>query len=320
LEGELPIQIDIMAMAAIDLGGEKFGRWTVLERAGSDKHGATWVCVCQCGELRIVMAKSLRNGDSQSCSCLRRERATVAEITGQHFGRLTVIERAGSGKHKYALWRCVCDCGTVKIVNGNSLRRGRTQSCGCLRKLAAHRGHGHTRHGRITPEYSSYKASKQRCENPRTPRYSDYGGRSIRFLFTSFEQFYAELGPRPEPKRLYSVDRIDNDGNYEPGNVKWSTRSEQQRNKRPRKPRSAVVDCIMAMAEEWMTANEAAEYLKVKPRSLLLWVRAGKLPAYSLSGMKRRVWRFRREDLDSAILSRPVLHSPEGENHLGRII
>ena len=67
------------------------------------------------------------------------------------------------------------------------------------------------------------------------------------------------------------------------------------------------IDSIMAMAEDWMTSTEAAAYLKVNPRSLLLWVRQGKLPAYALSGMKRRVWRFRREDLDTALLSRPVL-------------
>ncbi|HWY20028.1 MAG TPA: hypothetical protein VNX26_02345 [Candidatus Acidoferrum sp.] len=80
-----------------------------------------------------------------------------------------------------------------------------------------------------SPEYTAYTHAKQRCTNPRCVDWPDYGGRGIKFLFTSFEQFFAELGPRPEG---LSLDRKNNDGNYEPGNVRWATASEQQKNQR----------------------------------------------------------------------------------------
>src|SRR5215469_11218007 len=87
-------------------------------------------------------------------------------------------------------------------------------------------------------EYCAYVSAKYRCENPNKVSYKYYGGRGIRFLFTSFQQFYAELGPRPEGM---SLDRIDTDGNYEPGNVQWATHSQQMRSrKRPHPPRQNV--------------------------------------------------------------------------------
>lgn len=88
--------------------------------------------------------------------------------------------------------------------------------------------HGHTRPR--TPEYRAFMNAKTRCENPRCEKYPIYGARGIRVLFASFEQFLVELGRRPSP--AHSVDRIDNDGHYAPGNVRWATRSEQRMNQR----------------------------------------------------------------------------------------
>jgi hypothetical protein len=80
-----------------------------------------------------------------------------------------------------------------------------------------------------TPEYHAWWNAKNRCTNPNSQRWYTHGGRGIKFLFNTFEEFYAELGPRPSP--AHSLDRENNDGDYEPGNVRWATRSEQQKNK-----------------------------------------------------------------------------------------
>jgi hypothetical protein len=156
----------------------------------------------------------------------------LVDLTDQKFSKWTVLVRAEnykSGRTQRAMWLCVCDCGTEKAVIGDSLRSGLSRSCGCGnggRKRAPRTKHRMTH----TPEYRTYRRAKQRCENPNRQGYENYGGRGIKFLFTSFKQFYAELGPKPSP--AHSVDRIDNDGHYEPGNVQWAIQSWQNRNQR----------------------------------------------------------------------------------------
>jgi hypothetical protein len=117
--------------------------------------------------------------------------------------------------------------------------------------------HGHHRNRKMSSEYSSWFNAKQRCTNPKRECYKDYGGRGIKFLFDSFEAFYKELGPKPLPKHLYSVHRIDNNGNYEPGNVKWATRREQAAHQRRRLGKSGY---------EWITAhtNGKGYFVRVK--------------------------------------------------------
>ena len=113
---------------------------------------------------------------------------------------------------------CACGCGCFVV---------RKQA----RFISGHNTikHGATVHGLLTREYRSYRSAKSRCNNSKNLAWKHYGGRGIKFLFTSFEQFFAELGTRPENKTL---DRINNDGNYEPGNVRWGTRHEQLSNRR----------------------------------------------------------------------------------------
>jgi hypothetical protein len=154
------------------------------------------------------------------------------DLTNKKFGRLRVLylkrERNTRGN---LLWECKCDCGNFHPSIGASLVNGDTQSCGCLHKervSAAQLKHGQTVGG-ITPEYQAFLDAKRRCTNTKCKDYPDYGGRGIRVLFTSFEQFFAELGPKP---RGYSLDRRNNDGNYEPGNVRWATNKTQQNNRR----------------------------------------------------------------------------------------
>ena len=123
----------------IDLTGQRFGRLTVIERAGT-KHGeAVWRCRCDCGNEVVVSGYKLRTGHSKSCGCIVSEHAKrfAKDLTGQRFGRLVVIERAGR-INSYAAWRCLCDCGKEIIVASNQLRRGQVKSCGCLQSEMGH--------------------------------------------------------------------------------------------------------------------------------------------------------------------------------------
>lgn len=149
---------------------------------------------------------------------------------GERFNFLIVMEYAGK-KYGNHLWFCKCDCGNIKIFQINQLISNNTKSCGCQRKNLLSKIR--TKHGFYgTPEYSSFLSAKGRCNNLNNKDYLNYGGRGIEFKFNSFEEFYHELGDKPEPKNLYSVERIDNLGHYEKENVKWETQKNQSRNRR----------------------------------------------------------------------------------------
>lgn len=153
-------------------------------------------------------------------------------LTGQRFHRLTVLGFAGVAKTGKPAWHCLCDCGITLTVLSCNLGRSQ-KSCGCLRKERSsqvHLIHGETTDNKRTPEYNAYCQAKKRCNNLNGANYADYGGRGIEFRFTSFNEFLVELGRRPPEKD--SVDRIDNEGHYQKGNVKWSTQPEQNQNTR----------------------------------------------------------------------------------------
>ena len=154
---------------------------------------------------------------------------TLIDLTGQKFGRLIAIEKTDRRSGKGSIvWKCKCDCGKETFVSSSSLRSGNTQSCGCLNKELV------TTHGmKNTSEYRSWQSMKDRCYNPNYNQFKDYGGRGIIVCDRwkdSFENFFSDMGPKPSNK--HSIDRIDNDGNYELGNCKWSTAREQVRNRR----------------------------------------------------------------------------------------
>ena len=127
-----------MKNKANDLTGQKFGRLTVLERDYSRKgKNSYWICQCDCGNITSVQSTHLKHGDTQSCGCLNRERVSKAkliDLTGQKFNRLTVLKRDFSKTGHSVYWICQCDCGNVVSVQGNHLKNGNVQSCGCLSK------------------------------------------------------------------------------------------------------------------------------------------------------------------------------------------
>jgi len=124
-------------MGAINEIGNRYGKLTVLSRAGSDsKHKALWLCQCECGNQVIVVGKNLRSGNTRSCGCLQKEMMStrmLKDITGKHFGKLIVLQQDFSKPGPDAYWLCQCECGNQTIVAGSALRKGHTQSCGCLK-------------------------------------------------------------------------------------------------------------------------------------------------------------------------------------------
>lgn len=156
------------------------------------------------------------------------------ELTGQRFGRLTVLGRAPGLPRWKGKWQCRCDCGGEKVVWAPHMRTGRTSSCGCIkREHLAKLSAAKVTHGRThTVEYRIWGGMINRCTDQNNKNWLSYGGRGIKVCqrWRDFANFFADMGERPS--NGLSIDRIDNDGDYEPGNCRWATPKVQARNTR----------------------------------------------------------------------------------------
>lgn len=222
----------------IDLTGQKFGKLTAVSYSGRGR----WVFECECGRTFETLSSSVKSGGTTSCGCKRRSVTVKNNLLGKRFGRLTVLELSeprfsGNGR-RINMWECQCDCGNKTIVSTSHLTSGHTFSCGCAHKeqmekwKTVRKTHGKTK----SKSYKTWLHIKARCYNPSNKMtYPYYGAKGIRMYegwIDSPEEFcrYVEQLPRYLEADT-TIDRIDFTKNYEPGNLRWITMDEQQRNK-----------------------------------------------------------------------------------------
>lgn len=198
-----------------------------------------------------------------------------SEMVGRRFGRLVVVRRDRCDR-----WECACDCGRGYAGAGQPLRAGVVHSCGCLARevtAARNRKHGLAPRGEQSRTYRIWKGMRTRCNNPRRREYQRYGGRGIRVCdrWDSYELFLADMGEAPSGATL---DRVDNDGNYEPGNCRWATYQENARH--TRRSRMLTVDGVTAPLAHWCESR-GVKYTLIRDRLKLGWSHedAVKIPA-----------------------------------------
>lgn len=201
--------------------------WT---RISESKIGKDWFvyCRCRCGVEKHVLRRNLNSNKSTKCWRCSRNALGIKDMIGNKFGKYLVLSVNNDKSFSKDLsYMCQCDCGNKKIVRGISLRNGSSSQCkDCHSSYLIKHGLAHI------PEYRVWKGMKARCFNKNNKNYHHYGGRGIVVCdkWLNFQFFIEDMGLRPEKK--LQIDRINNNGNYEPGNCRWTTSSINMRNRR----------------------------------------------------------------------------------------
>lgn len=219
----------------VELLGSRFGSLVCIKEANRKVAGSVvWVCQCDCGRTEDVAAYRLTSTRKRcqktmcnECSSKRRS----LDLAGQKFSEFEVLSREEGRLNGLIVWKCKCSCGNVEVISTGALTQGkrkRCKTCAANLKLKVSTKHSMS----YTPTYKSWSEMIVRCYCETNSSYPRYGGRGIKVCDRwreSFQNFFEDMGERPENKTL---DRIDNSGNYEPGNCKWSTAQEQALNRR----------------------------------------------------------------------------------------
>jgi len=212
-------------------------------------------------QINLYRRSTVANLNSTTTFLLKPTHKNFRDLEGQTFGRLTVIHFAGrKGTRNQPHWMCRCECSTVRLIMTELLLSGHSKSCGCLRyeRVAIKNStHGMSR----TPEYKIWRNMLTRCLNEDDPHYVYYGKRGITVCdsWRTFENFYADMGDRPTP--THSIDRINNDGNYEPSNCRWATKREQANNRRVTK--------IITFKGQSKSVSDWAREVNLEPSTLM---------------------------------------------------
>ncbi len=220
-----------------DLTGQVFGKWTVISKDVVKNGHMYWNCQCDCGTICSIRSGSLLDpkGSKQCRDCSNKGK--LLDISGQKFGKWLVLSRAKNRHDKWtAYWNCQCDCGNKEIICGTNLRNRISSSCDHCSRIT----HNHANYKNLTPTYRTWLAMRARCLNPQHKSYKRYSGRGIKVCDRwkdSFSNFLEDMGERPGPG--YHIHRINNDGDYEPGNCVWINKEDHdklhadQRKKKP---------------------------------------------------------------------------------------
>lgn len=254
----------------IDLTGKVIGKWTVISKAENIGKRTAWNCKCECGSEKVVATESLTKMQSKSCGCSRydhfKSKTVYEDLSGLKFGRLTVLNFHDK-KSNRVRWLCKCECGKVKPVYAKLLKSGNAVSCGCFQKEIASKNsktHGKSK----TRIYYIWQNIKDRCHNPNSKNYKNYGGRGIKLyndwnIFEEFEKWAMSNGYEEN----LTIERINVNGNYEPLNCTWIPLSLQSMNKR------STVN--IEFNGETKTLSEWARYFKVSHSTIQYHVKMG---------------------------------------------